>query len=312
MSEKPIKYKIIDEVCKEKGIEKINLSYDWITILRKGKQEKKMIHCNLNLNTAVSQELADDKYSTYSLLKFYNIPITQHQILFNEKMIPDCEAINHHYHILKNNEKVVIKANHSSQGKDVFVCEDEKKKLEIVSQLFEEGKDSVLVCPYKEIEYEYRAFFLDGEIIYIYKKQKPFVVGDGKSTVSQLIEKNLKYLKEPLKNLNLAYIPKKNEKVVVGWKHNLSNGAIPLIVKENDKYYETIKEIAIKAGKALDLNFASIDIVVTEEQEIAVLEINARQVVVSKFCELVPNGFEIGKEIYGKVLDKMFEKGEKK
>lgn len=310
MSEKPIKYKIIDEVCKEKGIEQINLSYDWITILRKGKQERKMIHYNLNLNSAVSQNLADDKYSTYSLLRFYGIPVIQHQVLFNEKIIPDCEAINDDYNILKNNDKVVIKANYSSQGKDVYVCDEEKEKFAIVNRLFDEGKESVVVCPYLEIEYEYRAFFLSGEILYIYKKKKPFVVGDGKSTVLQLIEKNLKYLKEPLKNLDLSYVPRENEEVIVEWKHNLSNGAIPLLVDKNDCYYETIKEIAIKAGKALDLTYASVDIVVTKAQEILVMEINATSVVVSKFCELVPNGFEIGKQIYGKVMDEIFQEGE--
>lgn len=309
MSEKPIKYKIIDEVCKEKGIEIINLSYDWITILRKGKQERKMIHYNLNLNSAVSQNLADDKYSTYSLLRFYDIPIIQHQVLFYEKMIPDCETINEDYHILRNNDKVVIKANHSSQGKDVYVSDKEKEKFALVNRLFEEGKDSVVVCPYLEIEYEYRAFFLSGDVFYIYKKQKPFVVGDGKSTIAQLIEKNLKYLKEPLKNLDLSYVPREHEEVIVGWKHNLSNGAIPLIVDENDCYYETIKEMARKAGKALDLTYASVDIVVTKTQEILVMEINASNVVVSKFCELVPNGFEIGKQIYGKVMDEIFKEG---
>lgn len=311
MNEQHIKYRLIEEICKEKKIEKINLSYDWITILKKGNQERKVIDYNFNLNSAVSRDLADDKYSTYSLLRFYEIPVIEHKMLFNEQIMPNCAEENNDYSILKNDEKVVIKANHSSQGKDVFVCEDEEKKVEIVRRLFEEGKDSVIVSPYLEIEYEYRAFFLDGEVIYIYKKEKPFVIGDGTSSILELIEKNLEYLKEPMEDLDFNYVPKKNEKVTVGWKHNLSNGAIPLIVDENDLYYETIKEIAEKAGKALELSFASVDIVVTKEKEVAVMEINASNVVVTKFCELVPNGFEIGKQIYGKVIDKMFEEGEK-
>lgn len=311
MNKEHIKYRLIEEICKEKKIEKINLSYDWIMILKKENQERKVIDYNFNLNSAVSKELADDKYSTYVLLKFYDIPVIEHKVLFNDKMMPKCAEENNDYAILKKDEKVVIKANHSSQGKDVYVCENEAEKEEIVKHLFEEGKDSVIVSPYLEIEYEYRAFFLDGEVIYIYKKEKPFVLGDGTSNLSQLIEKNVKYLKEPLENLDFSYVPKQNEKVTVGWKHNLSNGAIPWIVDESDGYYKKIKEIAEKAGKALDLTFASVDIVVTKDEEIKIMEINASNVVVTKFCELVPGGFEIGKQIYGKVLDKMFEEGEK-
>ena len=39
------------------------------------------------------------------------------------------------------------------------------------------------------------------------------------------------------------------------------------------------------------------------------MEVNS-EVVISKFCESIPNGYEIAKQIYGKVMDKMFEKGE--
>ena len=164
-------------------------------------------------------------------------------------MMPDVEVINQNYEILKNDEKQVIKANDSSEGKDVYVCQEENKKIQLVEEMFERQIETVVVCPYVEIEYEYRALYLDGEIIYIYKKQKPFVVGNGKLTIQELIEKQLKYLQEPMEGLNFEYIPEKNERVVVGWKHNLSNGAIPELVDEQDCYYQEIKNIALQARK---------------------------------------------------------------
>ena len=98
-----------------------------------------------------------------------------------------------------------------------------------------------------------------------------------------------------------------NEKVIVGWKHNLSNGAVPILVEQGDVYYNKVKEIALKTGKAMELNYAAIDIVVTKSGEVEVMEVNAAQVVITKFCQMVPDGEKIGKEIYSKVIDKIFE-----
>ena len=304
-----MKKRIIEEICREKSIEKIDISYDWISILKKDGIEKKIINYNFDLNSAVSVKLANDKYSTYEILTYYGIPVVEYDILFNDKKLSNVDYINKNFDILRNDDKVVIKVNESSQGKDIYLCDNQDRKFEVVNKLFEEGNNSVCVCPYLDIEYEYRALYLDGEIIYIYKKEKPFVIGDGENKLRDLINKNLKYFNEPLENLNLDYIPKNNEKVIVGWKHNLSKGAVPIIINENDKYYDRIKEIALKTGKAMDLTYAAIDVIVTKNNEICVMEVNANNVVVTKFCEIVPNGYEIQKEIFGKVIDKMFEEG---
>lgn len=306
MKEENITRRMIEAVCEEKGIKITSLSYDWIIVLEKDGKQKKIVNYRFHLNEKRATELTNDKYSTYVLLSYFGIPIIQHDVLFNEKIMPDLAYVNNHFEILKNNKKVVIKANDSMQGKDVYLCEHEDEKFQIVKQLFEEGKDMLAVCPYMDIEYEYRAIFLYGEIIYIYKKEKPFVMGDGKLTLKELIERDVIYLTEPNRELDLNYIPQEGEQVMVGWRHNLSNGAIPSIIDENDLYYESIKSIAEKAGKALDLNYASVDIVVTKNQEIYVMEVNSN-VCISKFCELVSNGFEIGKKVYAKVIDKFFE-----
>ena len=300
-----VKRNLIEEICQEKGIEMVDISYDWITILKRGNIEKKLINNNFYVNSRVSVELAKDKYSTYEVLKYYGIPTIEHKPLFNPEMMQGVEGINRDFEILKNAEKQVIKASDSSQGKDVFVSQKEKEKLQIVEVLFKRQVEAVVVCPYVEIEFEYRAIVLEGEVIFLYKKQKPFVVGNGEWNVKRLIEQDLKYLAEPMADLDLEYVPKKNEKVTVGWKHNLSNGAIPLLVNQEDGYAEEVKKMALEAEKAMELKFASVDICVTEDKKVCVMEVNSN-VCIRKFCELVPEGYEIGKMIYGKVIDKMF------
>lgn len=300
-----VKRNMIEEICQEKGIEMVDISYDWITILRRGNVEKKLINNNFYVNSRVSVELAKDKYSTYEVLKFHGIPMIEHKPLFNPEIMQGVEGINRRFEILKNAEKQVIKASDSSQGKDVFVSQKENEKLQIVEELFKRHVEAVVVCPYVEIEFEYRAIVLEGEVIFLYKKQKPYIVGNGEWNVRRLIEQDLKYLAEPMADLDLEYIPKKGEKVTVGWKHNLSNGAIPLLVEQEDLYAEEVKKMALEAQKAMELKFASVDICVTTEKKVCVMEVNSN-VCISKFCELMPNGYEIGKNIYRKVIDKMF------
>ena len=204
--------------------------------------------------------------------------------------------------------KLVIKANNSCKGKDVYYCSSESEIENIVNKLFEQKNNTLSVCPYINIDYEYRAIFLDGEILYVYKKQKAYVVGDNKRTVKELIKE--KEEKEDIKidlcpKLDLKYIPKNNENITVSWKHNLNSGAKPLIIDEKDEFLERVKKIAIKAGNSLNIKFASIDIAVTSDKKISVMEVNGN-VCMNKFTELVPNGYKIAKDIYSKAIEKMF------
>lgn len=310
MNTQNMKKKLIDEICLEKGIEKVDISYDWISVLKKDGIERKLVNYNFYLNSGTSIKLAKDKYSTYELLHYYGIPMVKHEVLFNEKMVPNCEAINQDYQCLKNNEKQVIKANDLAEGKEVYLASTELKKRQLVDELFEREIEAVVVCPYQEIEYEYRVLFLYGEVIYIYKKQKPFVIGDGTLKLQELIARDVPYLQEPNEDLNLQEIPPKGEKIMVGWKHNLSNGAMPLLIDTTDLYYAEVKKLALQVGKIMELNYGSIDMSVTKDKKVYVMEVNSN-VTIHKFCQLVPNGYEIGKTIYSKVIDKLFEKGEK-
>ena len=146
-------------------------------------------------------------------------------------------------------------------------------------------------------------------ILYIYKKKKASVFGDGKRKLLDLInEKNQKNnIKiEIINTLDLNYVPKNKEEITISWKHNLSNGATPIIIDENDEYIEQIRNVALLAGNAMNIKFASIDIALTSDKKILVMEVNG-SVCMNKFSEVIPNGYEISKNIYRKAIHKMFE-----
>lgn len=304
-------YKILDEICKEKNIEQKLLSYGWIRELKKENKRHYIINYQFDLNSAISYNISGDKFATYEVLKANNIPTIEHRMIFNpetrsmyykNKFIESAKEL-----LIKNDNKVVIKANDSYEGKDVYFCVTEKEIEEKVTKLFSEKNDTLSACPYLDIDFEYRTIYLCGEILYIYKKRKAYVTGDGEKNLDELIkEKYSKIHIDLIRELDLEYIPKNGEEVTICWKHNLYNGAEPIIIDEKDPFRKKVKEIAINTGNVMNIKFASIDIAVTSDKKVLVMEVNG-SVCMNKFAQIIPNGYKIAKDIYSKAIDKMFE-----
>lgn len=312
MEKKKPFYTILDEICEEKNIKQEMLSYGWIRKLSKGEKSHFLMRYQFDLNSSISHNIADDKYATYEVLKDKNIPTIPHKMIFNpitrsgyynKDFFSEIDSI-----LEENDYKVVVKANDSCKGKDVFYCNTRTEVEEKIENLFKEKNDTLSICPYLDIDFEYRAIYLSGEIIYIYKKKKPYVTGDGKSTVKELISKRneAELIVDLSKNLNLEYVPNVGEEVTISWKHNLSSGAEPLKVDESDIYLNEIKDVAKKAGDAINISFASVDIALTSSGKVVVMEINA-SVCMNRFSEVFENGKQIAKDVYSKAIDKMFE-----
>ena len=191
------------------------------------------------------------------------------------------------------------------QEDGVFLSKSIKEAEQYVEKLFSEGKESASLCPYYNIRKEYRCFYLNGEVLLIYGKEKPYIIGNGKDTVEKLCKKINKTSKFIENSLDYKYIPQKNEKVYLSWKHNLSRGATPEIL-EKGELYNKIEDIAINAAKAINIKFATVDVIETEEDKLYVMEINSG-VGATKFSQQVEHGYEITKEIYRKALKLLFE-----
>ena len=270
--------RIIDEICEEEDINQECLSYSWIRRLRKNGQRHDIVEYSFEINSKTSCSIARDKYGTYEVLNSKGIEIIDHDIIFNPELRQEfyekgsLEKIDK---LFESNDKIVVKANDSSCGNDVYLCEDIDSAKEMVQDLFSKGNPNVCIHPYYDITYEYRNVFLDGEILFVYKKEKPFEVVNG-------------------------------EKRYTSWKHNISQGAIPSFVDEKFEHYDEIRKLAVDAAKAIGIRFATVDIIQTKNNEFKVLEINGN-VCLFKFAEIVPGGYDIAKEIYRKAVKRMFK-----
>ena len=262
--------KIIDEICEEKGIEEKFLSFGWIRELKKNNKTAHIVRNNFDLNPASCTDIVNDKYATYAVLKENKIPTLEYNVIFNPRTREEYaskidEEVKKYFETY--NGKIVIKTNNSSQGKGVFLLENETATINKVKELFDiEKENNINICPFEDIEEEYRAVYLNGEILYVYKK-----------------------------------ISSEDD-----WKHNLSNGAIPLKVDETDINRNTVLEIAKGAGKAVNAKFVTVDISKARDGRLFVMEINGN-VCMSKFAEYFPDGYEITKSIYEKAIDLMMD-----
>ncbi len=303
--------KILKEICDENNINFKFLSMGYIIELSKDDKVVHIIDNKFDLNGEAAGRIACDKYATYSVLKAQNIPAIEHAMLFNpltrNSYLNEKGNFSVIQEMLSNYDKIVIKPNDGSQGKDVFLCESIKEAETAINKIFFKN-DSACASPFFEADAEFRTFYIDGKIALIYKKEKPHIVGDGVSTLNELIEKlNLPHnsvVKDNLKEIDLDYIPKKDEVVLLSWKHNLSGGALPTII-EKDDFYNEIEALAIKAGKALNMHFATVDVLSTKENGLMVLEINSG-VCATKFLEHMPEYYDQIKNLYKEAILKMF------
>jgi len=312
MEQEKVFHQIMKELCGEMNIKLEKLSYNWILQLSKNGKVRHITGNRFDINPEATGNIACDKYATFEVLKSQNIPVIKHAMAFNpskrSKYVTESDIIKIAENEFKKYKCLVVKPNDGSEGKGVTLCKTMEDTKKAIKELFQENS-SISVCPYYDIKKEYRTFYLNGEVMLIYGKTKPFVIGDGKNTTGKLIEKlklpNKRVVRENLNLIDLNKIPEENEKVEISWKHNLSGGAKPNIL-EKGELYSQIEELAIRAGKAMNINFATIDIIETTDNNLQVLEINSG-VSATLFIELVDEGYELIKSIYRKCLIEMFE-----
>ena len=303
---------MIRELCAEKNIEFSLLSFNWICQLKKGDKVVHITGNRFDLNPEAAGHIACDKYATYCVLNSQEIPVVKHTMLFNPSTrsayVPDSGNYALVLQEFLKNNKIVVKPNDGCEGINVFLC-NSIKEAEIAIQKIFKTNPSLSICPFYNIKTEYRTFLLNGKVKLIYGKTKPFVIGDGVSTLGELINKlelpDKSVVASNLSLLNLESVPKKDEKVEVSWKFNLSGGAQPTLL-EKGELYSQIEELAEKAALAMNSKFATIDVIDTEESGLMILEVNSG-VCGTIFIQHIEDGYDMIKEIYSKAIDKMFE-----
>ena len=302
-------HQLISEICNELNINCTFLSKDWVIQLEKDNQRRYITGYKFDLNSQGTCNIVDDKYALYEVLKNNDIPIINHQIIYNENNNNYYAYGCNDYNIVldyfvKNNHQIVIKANNGTCGNEVFniTCIDEI--IPCLKELFL-FNHSLSICPYYDIENEYRTIILDGEVLISYKKIKPLVIGDGIKTIKELLlDFNYNFFKDKLNDKKYEIILEKNKQFEYNWQFNLSKGA--KIGSVNDDVNKIITELANKVAKIINLRFGNINIIKTIDNKYYIMEANCG-VMMKYYINNEINGYNIAKDIYKKVILKMFD-----
>lgn len=295
---------MIKEICEEENIEYNLISKDWVMILTKNGISKCISGYKFPLNDHALGSVIDDKYAFYDLCKYKKLPIIEHNILFNLSS----NLGNDTYYLLDKyfkeyGEDVVIKPNIGTEGNDVYHITSKEELKKIVNELFKTNF-SISICPFYQIDNEYRVVVLNNEIKLIFEKNKPVVIGDGIKTIKELlIDLNPYYFNK----INLDKYNKvlnKNELFEYDWRFNLSKGATARVVTDKSLYDE-LSNFALDVCKKIDGKFLSIDIIKCNNKYY-LMEANSG-VCINKVCNFLNDGRKVAKEIYREAIKSMFQ-----
>ncbi len=237
--------RIIRELTEELGIETETYSNDWGFRLKKDGKTRYLVGYHFPLNRSSAKELCQDKSLTYDALRSAGIPAVPHVFVpsVNAGGDPDLEKWRPFLEeLIETTGYAVVKDNYGTGGNRVFRYDNADEAIAKIAELHKMIYGAA-VSPWQEIREEYRVTMLMGEPqLVIRKERRSKILPDG-------------------------------TKQYVEWRHNLGLGAVAYRVTDPE-ILEKVEEMAARAAEAVDMRFASVDIIDTKEG-LRVLEINA-------------------------------------
>jgi len=314
LNSKRMLVKILEELSSEMNFEVRFLSEEWITMICYNQKVHYIYGYEWGINSSTSQLIAKDKEATYEVLSQNHISAMEHKLFFNYHWQSRCagkigcwaEIMRYaRAHQLGSDYRIVCKPNRGTGGNDIYKITNQWELEYAVQRMFSKYRDLCL-CPYYEIENEYRAVFLNGEILLLYSKERPYVIGNGKDNLAALVldkykEKGLPFLADMEEELGV--ILGESEKRDISWKHNLGKGAKAVIVRDSE-LRNKLNEFVNRAADALGIIFASIDVAVIGG-EFYISEVNSG-IMIENFARQQPdtdyNYYELTKDIYRRAV----------
>lgn len=291
--------KLLETICSDLNYKLTFISDGWLKMIEHNNKTRFISGYRFDNNLYAIGEVMNDKGMFHDVLRHMYIPIIEHKIIFHDY---DKNEIIDYFN--KHNKEIIIKGNTGCSGKEVFKVKQIDKAFNIIDKLLLK-EYSISLSPFYHIKNEYRIIVLNKEVKLIFGKIKPTIYGDGKKDVLTLaMEFNEYYCNNTNDIEEPFYVPKKDEKIEFSYKFNLSSGGktfldIPIDLKDK------LISLALDVSNKLNINFASIDLVVTDNNEIMVMEANTG-VTLNAFLKLNPNCYEIVYNVYKDAIKMMF------
>jgi len=246
-----------------------------------------------NYNTANARKKCRTKQRSKKLFKKNKIPTAEYEIFIN--------PIRAFAFVKKHGFPVVVKPNFGGYSRGSFFPINDKISLLKACFLVKFYWPKTIIEKYL-LGKNYRVLVVYGKVITAIQRYSPFVIGNGKDSISTLIkqeniirkEMNLHPVIHPIlesgevilhlkkQNLNLNSILKKNERIFVHNKLALNPGGIVKTLSA-DEITAKNKELFIKINSIIGADVLGIDVIMKkgistdyDKQNCIFLELNSR------------------------------------
>jgi D-alanine-D-alanine ligase-like ATP-grasp enzyme len=268
-------------------------------IIFKNKQKRYFRYTSLDLNSLGASDVAKDKGYADFFIKRLGYPTIPGKTFFSNhwgKAIgaPERNVDAAYKFAEKMGFPVIVKPNSQSQGNGVALVHNKKEFYSRMRYIFKQ--DKIAIVQQQVIGKDYRIVVLDNKIISAYERIPLNILGDGHSTIKELLIKKQKYfiatnrdtqiktsdprIQEKLKHQDLSFnsILSKEEKIFLLDNANLSTGGDSIDVTK--KVHPSFKKIAINLTKDMGLRLCGVDLMIQGDitkkaNKYWVLEINA-------------------------------------
>ena len=238
-----------------------------------GKYQQRILSSRSTFTNAIATRIAKNKDLANLLLKKAGIPVTEAK--------KTSSLIEAKKFAKKLGYPVVLKPSSSSHGIGVITnIKDEKELIKSWRHIKEETKNRYLQIENHVFGDDYRFLIVDDKLIAVARRVPASVIGNGKSTIKQLVEMENKnprrgsghfnvltkiklnkvargFLRKA--GLKISFIPKKDEKVQLVPMANLSTGGEAIDV--TDKVHPETRDMVRLTTRTVGLDIAGVDII---------------------------------------------------
>lgn len=292
-----------------------------VVVLGHGVHQQRISGTKTSLTGVFGNDLAANKDYSRRMLQGVGLPVPAFERVYGVRQAVDAaERIGY---------PVVVKPNNSGMGVGVSVGMKDAEQVRAAFRLAREADRSVLVEELVQGD-DHRILVVDGRFVAATRRIPAHVVGDGRSTVRELVDRlngsprRAGGHRSPLKPIGIDAtaerllaeqgcspdaVPGLGDRVFLRRNANLSTGGTPYDV--TDEVHPDNRDIAERAARAIGLDVAGIDVLTTDigvsmwENGGRICEVNSRPGI---HMHLWPEE-GLARDVIAPILDMLFPPG---
>jgi cyanophycin synthetase len=254
-----------------RGIPHRRLNSGSLVVLGYGHKQRRILAAETDRTGAIAESIAQDKDLTRALLSSVGVPVPEGR--------PVTDAEDAWEAAQEIDAPVVVKPQFGNHGRGVATNLSTREQVVAAFEAARKEGKEVIVEKYAP-GYDHRLLVVGNKVVAAARREPPKVVGDGVSTVAQLVaEVNkdprrsdghgtvLSYVKiDEIARAVLAEqgltpdsVPSAGQEVLIRRNANLSTGATAIDV--TDEVHPSVAEQAVDAARVIGLDIAGVDII---------------------------------------------------